>query len=118
MLIFVRTESDGIKGNTMSDIPTPEHAGVAKFMIEFWQHILAGTIVILTSWYVSSRGKRDGPVKIHITDRDLERVLNKKDVEYEMRLQLCKQSVVIALRDELDKRDEKLLAHIKDLLGE
>lgn len=102
MQILVQKKLDGIRGSKMSDVPTPDQVEQAGFLVEFWQHILAGTIVILTSWYISAKGKK---TPIYVEESDIEQ-----------KLTICKQSILLALNEELDKRDEKLLNHIKDLM--
>ena len=69
--------------------------------IENAASILAGAIVILIGWYLRLKGKQP----IYLDEKDIEQ-----------RMTICKQDIIIKLKTELDKRDEKLLIHIKELL--
>ena len=74
----------------------------AGYFIKFWQEILGGVIIILVGWYVKATGKRE-PI-----------YLTKEAVERDMLA--CRRDVMNEFRQELDRRDEKLLEHIRDLL--
>ena len=97
--------------------PTPDDAESVKFFIQWWQQILGGSIIMLTGWFLKSKGKDAVPVVIPVGEK-----------EFDNRLTICKQSVLLSMNESLkerdkvlfahiEKRDEELLKHIKELIG-
>lgn len=82
--------------------PTPDDAQNVIFLIRWWQEILSGLIIILTGWFLKTKGSREESPISPLTDEAIER-----------RLTICKQAILIALHQELDKRDAKLFKHIE-----
>lgn len=82
------------------ELPTPEQA---NFFITFWKEVIGGTIIILLGWYARLQGKSE---PIYLDEEDVDQ-----------RMLICKQSIIIIMNEELDKRDEKLIQRIKELLN-
>ena len=82
--------------------PTPDDAENVKFFIQWWQQILGGTIITLTAWFLKSKGKSAEPVIIPIGEK-----------EFTNRMTICKQSVLMAIKEDLNERDKALFAHIE-----
>lgn len=96
--------------------PTPPDHDQVNFLIEWWQQILSGSIIILTGWFLKAKGTKNKEPIVHLSEPEIER-----------RMDHCKQTILLAIHAELDTRDnklfrhienqdEKLLSHIKDIL--
>jgi len=82
--------------------PTPDDVESVNFFIQWWQHILAGTIIILTGWFLNAKGRGTETVIIPMSEEEIEH-----------RMTICKQSILLAIHEELDKRDTKLFRHVE-----
>jgi len=97
--------------------PTPDEVEHATFLVRWWQEFLGGLILGMTGLYFRSKGKSSESAIIPMSDEEIDN-----------RMLICKQSILLAIHDELDKRDEKLfrhveaqdekmINHIKDIMG-
>lgn len=100
-------------GNTMA---TPPDHDQVSFFIEWWQQILSGAIIILTGWFLKTKGAKDQEPIVHLSEQEIER-----------RMEGCKKTILLAIHAELnvrddklfrhiEKQDEKMISHIKDIL--
>lgn len=80
------------------DIP-PNEVG---FLLKFWQEILAGAILLLSGLLLRAKGKKE---PVYLAEEDIEQ-----------RMTICKQSILLALNEMLDERDEKLLNQIEKMI--
>lgn len=74
----------------------------ALFFVKWWQEILSGLIVILTGLFLKAKGKSADSVIVPLSEAEIEH-----------RMLICKQSILIAIHSELEKRDAKLFHHIE-----
>ncbi len=88
--------------NNMSDIPEPEQL---NFAIRWWQELLAGTIIILFSWWAKAKGKRRHGDIVPLSE---EHINNK--------LKICQQDIIIEMDKRFEKHEEKIVSRIKELL--
>lgn len=97
--------------------PTPEEVEHATFLVRWWQEFLGGLIIGITGLYFKSKGKSSDSAIIPMSDEEIEH-----------RMTICKQSILMAIHEELNIRDEKLfkhveaqdekmIKHIKDIMG-
>lgn len=95
---------------------TPAEPEQAAFFIQWWQQILSGSIVIITGLLLRAKGK-SAEARVPMSGEEIEH-----------RMTICKQDILLDLNDKLDERDaklfkhiedqdERMLDHIKDLLG-
>ncbi len=99
------------KGDKMSDgnIPPPNEV---KFFIEWWQEILSGVIVIATGWLLKSKGQQESVEPVYLIADDIEKL----NIDIEQRMKICRQSIFLELNEMLDRRDEKLIERIKEII--
>lgn len=83
--------------------PTPDDVHSANFFVQWWQHILAGSIIILTGWLLKLKGRDQETAIIPMSEEEIEH-----------RLTICKQSILISMQEELNARDEKLFRYIEE----
>lgn len=90
--------------------PSPEDAEHALFIVKWWKEFFLGLGALLGVFAVVKKGQK---VPVVIPDKELESRIN---LEMELRLQVCRQSILLDLNRMLDERDEKLLNRIEKLL--
>ena len=85
--------------------PTPDDVEHAHFIIgwfvDWWREFLIGLITTLSAAYFRSKGKNSESVIIPISEDEIDH-----------KMTICKQSIVIVIHEELDKRDKELFMHI------
>ena len=94
--------------------PTPDDVEHAHFIIgwfvDWWREFLLGTITAASAAYFRSKGKNQESIIVPISEDEIDH-----------KMTICKQSIVIVIHEELDRRDKELFAHIdrknKSLLG-
>ena len=82
--------------------PTPDDVEHVNFFIQWWQHILGGTIITLMGWLLTSKGKQNEEVAIPVSIRELEH-----------RLTISEQKMLLSFGAQLSERDKTLYAHIQ-----
>jgi|Deesub1362B_J571_1020462.scaffolds.fasta_scaffold06751_3 hypothetical protein len=86
----------------MASHVTPDDVEHTVFFIRWWQEILSGSVMILTGWLLKAKGKKLESVIVPISEEEVEH-----------RIIICKQAVIMAVHEEMDRRDEKLFAHVE-----
>ena len=81
--------------------PTPDEAEQAIFIVRWWTEFLGGLIAILTALFLRAKGKGTEAVITPMSEEEIEH-----------RMTICKQSILLAMHDELDNRDKELFEHI------
>ena len=101
--------------------PTPddvEHAHfILKFAADWWSEFLLGVITVLSSIYFRTKGRDADSVIIPLSEEHID---NKMTMcQQEMLLLIGKQNVERdnKFKNDLDARDSKLLAHIRDMIN-
>jgi len=82
--------------------PTPEDAENVIFFLRWWQEFLGGLILGITGLYFRSKGKSSESVIVPMSEEEIEH-----------RMTICKQAVLLAIHEELDSRDTKLFKHVE-----
>jgi len=99
------------------DVKMSQEADTAMFLLRWWQEFLGGLILGSTALYFKAKGKASDSMIVPISEDEIDH-----------KMTICKQAILLAIHDELDKRDtklfkhvekqdEKMIGHIKDLIN-
>ena len=69
----------------------------AGFLLRWWQEILSGTVMILTGWLLKSKGATAA-------------IMPMSEEEIEHRMLICKQAIILSMKDVIESHDDKLTA--------
>ena len=110
------------KNNMPPHTPSPEEVHHISFITKWWMEFLGMITLGMIGLYFKAQRK--------ITTETLDqRVVPIGDKELNNRLLICKQSILLSMREELNNRDKELfrhvdrknkelLQHIKDIIGD
>lgn len=84
--------------------PTPddvEHAHfMYKFFIDWWGSFLSGAILLLMGWRLKVRGGSDAIIPL-------------SENHIDNKLTICKQAILLAINEDLDERDSRMLKRVE-----
>lgn len=85
-----------------SQPPTPETAEHVIFLIRWWQEILGGIIITLTTLFLKSKGKEADNTIIPMSQ-----------IEIQQQLTICKQGIILELHKMLEERGMRIEAKLE-----
>lgn len=83
----------------MSPTPDPENVhGIINWLPE----VIAGTIVLLFTWWAKLKGKRRAGENSFATTKDMK---------------ICQQEIIIQMEKRFDEHEEKIITRLKEIIG-